>query len=179
VPTGSALTTQHERGRGLTRRRFLLVACSSLVTASCAVPRERAGADGRGLDRFMRMSSVLTEVSDLDRALGRDYFEAFVRDGRAPELADFWNAAGFDTSRPPSSVADLDARGVYRQPPLAALAATVTRSWYSGIFVARNGEQRVITYVDALAWRTLGYRSSGPNTCGGAFGHWAEKPTGA
>jgi hypothetical protein len=125
----------------------------------------------------MRMSRVLTAVSELDADLGRDYFAAFVRDGRARELADFWDAAGFGVS-PPSSASDLEARGVFRDPRLEAIAASITRSWYSGVFVATGGEQRVITYVDALAWKTLGYRSTGSSTCGGAFGHWAEKPAG-
>jgi hypothetical protein len=131
-----------------------------------------------GLDRFMRMSRVLTAVPELDADLGRDYFAAFVRDGRALELADLWDGAGFGAS-PPSSVSDLEARGVYREPKLAATAASITRSWYSGLFVASDGEQRVITYVDALAWNTLGYRTTGSSTCGGVFGHWAEKPAGA
>jgi D-sorbitol dehydrogenase-like protein len=155
----------------------LVVVCSSLASASCAGPRERAVA-ADGLDRFMRMSRVLTGVAELDASLGGDYFAAFVRDGRAHELADFWDAAGFGVS-PPSSVSDLETRGVYREPTLAAVAASVTRSWYSGVFVATDGEQRVITYVDALAWKTLGYRSAGASTCGGVFGHWAEKPPGS
>ena len=164
-------------GFGLTRRRFLVVVCSSLASASCAGRRERAVAVD-GLDRFMRMSRVLTAVPELDADLGRDYFAAFVRDGRTHDLADLWDAGGFGVS-PPAFVSDLEARGVYREPALAATAALVTRSWYSGIFVASNGERRVITYVEALAWKTLGYRSTGSSTCGGVFGHWAEKPAGA
>jgi hypothetical protein len=168
---------QKERdGVGFTRRRFLVVVCSSLASASCAVRRESAVA-GDGLDRFMRISRVLTGVPALDEGLGGDYFAAFVRDGRAPELAALWDAADFGAS-PPASVSDLEARGVYRESALAATAASVTRAWYSGVFVASNGEQRVITYVDALAWKTLGYRSAGPGTCGGVFGHWAERPAG-
>jgi D-sorbitol dehydrogenase-like protein len=155
----------------------LVVVCSSLASASCASSRERAVA-ADGLDRFMRISRVLTGVSELDEGLGRDCFAAFVRDGRAHELVDFWDAAGFRVS-PPSSVSELETRGVYREPTLAAIAVSVTRCWYSGVFVTTDGEQRVITYVDALAWKTLGYRSAGPNTCGGVFGHWAEKPAGA
>jgi hypothetical protein len=124
------------------------------------------------------MSRVLTEFPELDADLGREYFAAFVRDGRTRDLTDLWDGAGFGAS-PPTSVLDLEARGVYREPRLAATAARVTRSWYSGIFVTSDGEQRVITYVDALAWKTLGYRSLGSSTCGGVFGHWAEKPVGA
>jgi hypothetical protein len=154
----------------------LVVICSSLAGASCASPRQRAAA-ADSLDRFMRISRVLTGVPGLDEGLGRDYLAAFVRDGRAHELADFWDAAGFRVS-PPASVSDLEARGVYREPALAAIAASVTRSWYSGVFVAMDGGQRVITYVDALAWKALGYRSTGSSTCGGVFGHWAEKPAG-
>jgi D-sorbitol dehydrogenase-like protein len=180
VAKTSPCTERNERDRrGLTRRRFLVVVCSSLASASCAGRPERA-VEADGLDRFMRMSRVLTAVPELDADLGRDYFAAFVHDGRIRDLADLWDAAGFGFGvSPPASVLDLEARGVYRDPALAATAALVTRSWYSGIFVASDGEQRVITYVDALAWKTLGYRSTGSSTCGGVFGHWAEKPAGA
>ena len=166
------------RSRDLSRRRFLLVACSSLATLSCAqLSEQRApAAESVGLDEVMRMSRALTESPDIDAQLGAEYHAAFVRDGRARELRDFWNAAGFDLPGAPASVSDLIARGVYRDAGLTSLADSVTRAWYTGIFVGADGTQSVITYVDALAWQALGYRSDGPSACGGVFGHWADKP---
>jgi hypothetical protein len=166
------------------RRDFLLLASSWLAVAPW---REAAAQDAATrapdveLDEFMHISRVLTGFDDLaNETVGREYFEALRRrpDG-ARLLAELWRLGGFEGREPPASVDDLAARGVYDEPALADLADTITRNWYSGLYVTANGEQRVATYTDALAWRTLGYRPAGPSACGGAFGHWAELPLGA
>lgn len=167
----------------LTRRGFLL-ASSSYLAAGCSVgTRISNGATGEDLDldRFMSMSRVLTGAEDLrDRDSGNVYLTALLdHPEHAGQLIRLWRVGGFEDSEPPTSVADLEARGVYEMPDLAILADRITVNWYSGVYTAANGEQGVATYTDALAWRTLGYRPAGPSACGGAFGHWAELPPGA
>jgi hypothetical protein len=63
-----------------------------------------------------------------------------------------------------------------RAKQLAALADTISAYWYTGVYDGPAGTPTVATYVDALAWRTLGYRD-GPSACGGVFGHWAYEPS--
>jgi hypothetical protein len=164
---------------GLLRREFLLLA-SSIVT--CALWRETAAQDAGsaaiGLDEFMRLSRVLTGFDDLaDESVGGEYFAALTsRPGFAQRLAELWRLAGFDGATPPVTVSDLATRGVYEVPALAEIADAITGNWYSGTYLTAGGERRVATYTDALAWRSLGYRPAGPSACGGAFGHWAERP---
>lgn len=167
----------------LTRRGFLVFASSCLVTVAGRVAGAQTGpttvaAGDVDLGRFMRMSRVLTAMDDLrDEAAGRLYLEALSsrREGAA-RLAALWEVGGFGGAQPPTSVADLEARGMYDDPSLAELADTITGNWYSGTYVDADGRRRVATYTNAMAWRTLGYRPAGPSSCGGAFGHWADQP---
>jgi hypothetical protein len=129
----------------------------------------------------MRISRVLTGFGELsDESVGRQYFEALTsRPDVARRLAELWRLGGFGGAEPPASVDDLARRGVYDAPEVAEIADAITGNWYSGTYVTSEGERRVATYTDALAWRALGYRPGGPSACGGAFGHWAERPIGA
>lgn len=167
----------------LTRRGFLLFASSCLVTVASRLAGAQSSpttvaAGDVDLGRFMRLSRVLTAVDDFrDEAAGRVYLQALLaRPKGAARLAALWEVGGFGGSAPPTSVADLEARGVYDDPALAELADTITGNWYSGTYVDADGQRRVATYTNAMAWRTLGYRPAGPSSCGGAFGHWADQP---
>ena len=166
--------------RAVTRRQFLSAVIASLPAASCVHPRSRDGTAIELVDLagFMRMSQVLTGVPDLgDDELGREYLAALLADPtRAEQLAALWRTAGFGGVRPPVSVVELATRGVYEDPELAALADTISAYWYTGVYDGPAGTPTVATYVDALAWRTLGYRD-GPSACGGVFGHWADEPS--
>jgi hypothetical protein len=163
------------------RRDFLLLASWLASAPWLRAAAQDAVAPDVGLDEFMRISRVLTGFDDLsDETSGRQYFEALrSRPDGARRLTELWRLGGFEGREAPASIGDLTARGVYDGPALAELADTITRNWYSGTYVTPSGEQGVATYTDALAWRTLGYRPAGPSACGGAFGHWAERPPGA
>lgn len=186
VQDQSASSANHAPGAqrlALTRRHFLLVT-SSYLAAACAIePRSQdsAAAQVIDLERFLRLSRVLAGVEDLrDESIGREYLAAILNDPeRAAQLAALWRAGRFEGPDPPTSVADLAARGVYEVLELADLADTITAYWYTGSYLTTTGERRVATYTDALAWQTLGYRPAGPSACGGAFGHWADRPPGA
>lgn len=163
---------------GLTRRHFLLL---SSATAMLLAVRPGLAADAAGrvdVDRFMRMSSVLTDIdAALDETVGRIYLQAVLaRPGGQERLNTLWQRGGFGSATAPASMAELRARGVFADPALAELADTLATSWYSGVYADADGQRRVAAHTDALAWRTLGYRDSGPGSCGGAFGHWAVVP---
>lgn len=164
----------------ITRRRALSVVASCLAVASCADLRFRVdGATERiDLAGFMRMSRVLTGVRDLqDMETGRKYFEALLADPvGAKQLTAVWKAAELDRASSPAAVDDMMARGVYEDLERATVADTITRYWYTGLYERPGGGRTVATYIEALAWRTLGYRDNGPSTCGGVFGHWASAP---
>lgn len=162
----------------MNRRRFLLSASLYFVARAFDAAAQRRSASVRARE-FLAVSRVLTGTAELDDALARQCL-GVVRDDpvRARLLPELWAQARFDSAAPPVSIEDLVARGVYARPPLAELCDAITQLWYSGVYVASSGEQRVATYTDALAWRALGYRSQGPTACGGPFGHWAGAPAG-
>ena len=165
--------------RAVTRRQFLSAVIASLPAASCVHPRSRGGTVIEFVDLagFMRMSQVLTGVPNLgDDELGREYLAALLADPtRAEQLAALWRTAGFGGVRPPVSAVELATRGC-RGCRATALADTISAYWYTGVYDGPAGTPTVATYVDALAWRTLGYRD-GPSACGGVFGHWADEPS--
>jgi Membrane bound FAD containing D-sorbitol dehydrogenase len=169
--------------RTVTRRELLAALVASLVAASCADSRsrDRVPVEAVDLAAFMSLSRVLTGDTDLaDEEVGSEYLAALRADpARGLQLAALWRAVGFDDADRPASVADLAARGVYDDPELRRLADSIAAYWYSGVYDDANGAPKVATYVDALAWRALGYRSGGPSSCSGVFGHWAEKPSAA
>lgn len=175
----SAECTESGQTSILSRRGFLLTATSLAITPWAAARAQDRAATTIGLDEFIRLSRVLTGVEDLaGENVGREYLEALSRrPGGMARLAELWRLGGFDGPEPPESIEDLAARGVYARPALAELADTITADWYTGTYATLDGAQRVATYTDALAWRTLGYRPAGPSTCGGLFGHWSQRPT--
>ncbi len=161
----------------MNRRRFLLTTSLCFAARPFDAAAQSRRAPDIGPREFLAISRVLTGTAELDEALGRRALEV-VRDDRrrARQLPELWTAARFGSAAPPASVDDLVARGVYARPRLADLCDAITQLWYSGVYVASGGEQRVVTYVDALAWHALGYRAEGPTACGGVFGHWASAP---
>ena len=129
------------------------------------------------LAQFMKISRVLTGFKDLDDdATGETYLSALnARPEHVAALHSLWRRGGFGTD-PSVTIGDLEASGLFADKVMREIADTVIEYWYSGTYVAADGKQRVATYIDALAWRTLGYRVEGPSTCSGDFGSWKEPP---
>ena len=126
-----------------------------------------------GLDRFMRLSAVLTGVQALDPRLGAVYQQAV---GRIPDVAPletFYEQAGLAEPESEITVEGLRAAGVLNAGPTQKLAREIARLWYTGTF-QQDGETQVATYVDALAWKTL--RFTKPASTCGSFGFWATRP---
>jgi Membrane bound FAD containing D-sorbitol dehydrogenase len=181
VAVTSASENSHPRGDGeiVTRRAFVSLAWCFAMAACAGVAPGRRGAAGRvGLEEFMRLSRALTAFPELaDEASGHAYFAALTAEPEGTaRLAELSHAAGLGGAHGAPSARELEGSEIYAVPQLAALADAIVRCWYTGVYDAPVGGPAVATYVDALAWRALGYRGDGPSTCSGEFGHWAEPP---
>ena len=60
---------------------------------------------------------------------------------------------------------------------LGDLASEIVNTWYSGTVFAGTDKERVIGYIDNLAWQAVKF-STPQSVCGGHFGHWYKIPTG-
>lgn len=122
------------------------------------------------LEEFLTLSTGLTGVANLDPELGQIYLQSLNTTHGAAALTDLYTTAGLPTAENSPPV-DLPA-GVTAEAPQRALAATITKLWYSGIYPNAAGEATVATYVDALAWKTLAFTK--PKTICGEPGFWSE-----
>ena len=119
----------------------------------------------------MALSRIVTGVVGLDdEESGLLYLNALAASpDRNERLAELYERARLLDTNDPSPL--------YQTPRLAELTDVILGNWYTGTYVDAEGQPRVATYVGALAWQALGYRTLGPTTCGGAFGHWAAAAT--
>ena len=187
----------------LTRRRFLraaLIGGAGLLAACAAdeiaqeppeyrtptpvrlLPGSEAGggqvveevAEGMiSLEEFLQFSSLLTGVDDLDPNLGRVYLQALASgEQQGPTLAEIYGAAS-SGSNPQQDVDALSGSGFFDQEGYGSMADQIINMWYSGVATI-NGEEQVVTFVDALAWKVLHFTK--PLTICAQFGFWAEEP---
>jgi hypothetical protein len=147
----------------------------SPTSPQLATPQATPPPGGLGLNEFLALSSVLTGFDDLNPTLGRVYLGAAqARQDPAATLRDLYERAGFASASPPTTTDDLAAAGIFADKPLGTLADTIARYWYSGM-IGEGDHQVVVTYVDALGWRSLSYGK--PATiCGPYSGFWRDRP---
>lgn len=128
---------------------------------------------GISLEEFMQFSSLLTGVDNLDPNLGRIYLAALqTGTQQGPTLADVYGAAS-SGSNPPQDLETLGSAGFFDQEGYGALADQIIAMWYTGVYRIGD-EERVATFVDALAWKVLTFTK--PLTICAQFGFWAEEP---
>lgn len=125
------------------------------------------------LEQFMQFSSLLTGVDNLDPNLGRIYLTA-LQSGtpQGPTLVDVYGAAS-SGSNPPQDLEALNSAGFFNQEGYGALADQIITMWYTGVYKIGD-EERVATFVDALAWKVLTFTK--PLTICAQFGFWATEP---
>ena len=87
-------------------------------------------------------------------------------------MADLYAQAVFRSAAPPTTVSALEAAGLFTQAAPRSLADRIIELWYTGIYTNAEGEERVATFVDALAWQTLAFTK--PMTICGYPGFWSE-----
>lgn len=188
--------------RRLSRRAFLSslsTALSGVFLVACGPPRSNSRADQAFgaqatppaalpspmpatpaarvddllLAQFLALSAVLTGVPTLNPELGRIYLQSLQTNPdllvSVPEL---YEQAGFRTDTPPPTIAMLEETGLFAQEAIRTLADRIIELWYTGVYTNEQGEERVATYVDALAWRTLAFTK--PTTICGYPGFWSE-----
>ncbi len=136
---------------------------------------------GSELQRFLALSALLTGVDNLDPVLGRVYLQSLeASDEFDVTIAGLLEQTGFDGDAPPSSIEELEARGLFASSDAeadggaSALADRIIESWYTGIYTDAEGEDAVATFVDALAWKALDFTK--PNSVCGSPGFWGERP---
>ncbi|HVK66748.1 MAG TPA: sugar dehydrogenase complex small subunit [Polyangium sp.] len=159
-------------------RRGFLGGFSALFVASLvpACGADDPVVDGP-LDRFLALSMLLTGFENLPRAHGQLYLDALRASAESSKaLDDLYVKAGYDSASRPSSLADLEAKGIFADARLRDVADAIILNWYTGVFDGETGPE-VATYTDALTWRALEYTNP-PSQCGGLTGFWAEPPAG-
>lgn len=131
------------------------------------------------LQRFLTLSRTLTGFEELrDASLARVYLDHLGDEGE--HLDDLYERAGLDQNTTDVSMEQLTEAGVFEDDDLRALADKITIYWYSGRYEEDGPDDlAVATYITALAWQATEYRMTGPSTCSGQFGNWAQPPVAA
>ena len=177
--------TQESTRRRLTRGGFLGASAATLggiALAGCG-SSSRAGsklgvkgvtrrATAADVDGFVRLSQLVTGVEKLPREHAATYLNALdAADLELPPLQ-LVQLAGFADGKGPQSLAELQQSAVYRKPAARKSAEAVASVWWSGMVPTAKGD-KVVTFLDALAWRALPWAE--PFTeCLGATGAWAK-----
>ena len=141
-----------------------------------APPAGTASTDDPELQRFLILSRTLTGFEDLGEAsLARVYLDHLGDEGE--DLDDLYERLGIDENTTDVSMEQLADAGVFEDDALRKLADKITTYWYSGRYEEDGPDDlAVATYITALAWQATEYRLTGPSTCSGPFGNWAEPP---
>ena len=126
------------------------------------------------LAAFLALSSVLTGIEELDPQLGQVFLQHLQGHPEfGSHLSNLFEQSGIQSGNPPADIESLSATGIFGQEGSRSLADRIIEIWYSGM-IEENGEQVVVTFVDALAWKAIRYTK--PLTICGYFGFWAERP---
>lgn len=126
------------------------------------------------LEEFMHFSSLLTGVENLDPNLGRVYLKALASgEQQGPSLAEVYASASSGSGLMPQDVEVLSGAGFFEQEGYGSMADQIINMWYSGVATI-DGEEQVVTFVDALAWKVLHFTK--PLTTCAQFGFWSEEP---
>lgn len=131
------------------------VAGGAALSSAClfAAPAA-AAAEPVTLDAFLRASTLLTGVSNLDEEMGSAILGGLLAGGHAEALSAL--------VRDPAGEASGE------------VAGEITAAWYSGMFTNADGET-VADINGALLWDALTFTK--PWTiCGGETGYWSDPP---
>ncbi len=126
------------------------------------------------LDAFLELSSVLTGVPNLDPVIGQVYLSNLEQSDQFEVTpTELYERAGFGGGASPT-IAEVEQSGLFADEATRSLADQIIGYWYTGIVNVGEDEQRVATFVDSLAWKTLLFTK--PLTiCAHPF-VWAERP---
>jgi hypothetical protein len=85
----------------------------------------------------------------------------------------FLRLAGYADGHGPATLAALERSPAFHHPGGRAAVEAVAAAWWSGMVPAEGGHQRVVSYADALVWKTLPYAAP-PSICLGATTAWTK-----
>lgn len=181
-PIAHPIASQPMTDQPLDRREFFASGAALAVAGALgATPNADAAASAEhapDLDDFLRVSALLTgfPVSALDRSLAQTYLGAVNGTHGSDLVEKFYVQAGFRSSTPPATFDELARTSAFNEESSQVLAEAIMTCWYSGTIAALNAlHLRVVTYNDALAWKSVTWTT--PNMeCRGALGAWSELP---
>ncbi|WP_394832795.1 sorbitol dehydrogenase family protein [Pendulispora rubella] len=126
------------------------------------------------LARFLHLSVLLTGFEQLEPSFAQSYLHSLQSDAqRAADLQRLYQRAGYRDWHAPTSLEELESRGIFQDGAFRVLTDRVITNWYTGLYEEGSG-MRVATYVRALGWRLDGINA--PTTRGGPPGFWSRPP---
>jgi len=139
-----------------------------LPSSQSPIPSEEGA-----LTSFLALSALLTGVPMLDPGVGSLYL-AHLQATNGLGLAALYAQAGFTTAAPPPTLQAIEAAGIFADEAMQQLADQIIALWYTGKYQDAQGNDIVVTFVDALAWKILDFTK--PPTICGSPGFWAFQP---
>lgn len=157
----------------ITRRTFVVasgLAVASLYLVGCGGSSSSTAPPTQvQVLNFITVSRILTGVKDLPSEPAADYLSGLEAAGL--ELSpNAFVAAAFGNEGAPMSMSDMKRMGATALPGADACMRAIAGAWWSGIVPTAEGGQRVVTFQDALVWRTVHESSN----CLGATGSWSK-----
>jgi len=132
-----------------------------------------AASEAGAVATFLALSALLTGVPALDPGLGSLYL-AYLQATSASDLIALYEQAGFTSATPPATLQAIEAAGIFADEAMQQLADQIIALWYTGKYQDAQGNDIVVTFVDALAWKILDFTK--PPTICGSPGFWAFQP---
>jgi len=170
--------------RRLTRGGFLgasAAAFGGIALAGCGSTKRRAShvlgavktrASKTDVDGFVRLSQLVAGVEKLPREHAAAYLNALDAAGLELSPLHLVQMGGFADGSGPKTLDELQQSAFYRKPGARKSAEAVASVWWSGMVPTAKGD-KVVTFLDALAWRAQPWAE--PFTeCLGATGAWAK-----
>ena len=170
-------------GRSLTRGRFIGASAAAVggfalaggggaARRSAVLGAAETRASKAEVEGFIRLSQLVTGIERLPGDHAAAYLNALDAAGLEVPPSRVVELAGFARGTGPRTLAELERSALYRKPGVRASAEAVASAWWSGMVPTANGE-RVVTFLDALAWRAQPWAQP-PTECLGATGAWAK-----
>lgn len=159
-----------------TRRRFLVATGAAVASggllAACSDPADRIDASDR-LVGFIALSELVTGERDLPVEHAPAYQAALEQAGLEVSPTELAIALGFARSGGVHTLDELRRSDAYRAPGGEEAARALAAAWWSGTVTDRDGVGTVITYDDALVFRSMPWARP-QASCLGETGAWSR-----
>jgi hypothetical protein len=127
------------------------------------------------LDRFLRLSEILTGEARLDRTLAGEYL-ARLQTAYPQEMKDLLLAFGA-IANDPYPVFEVKRR-IVDDKKFSAMAQEITATWYTSEFLAADGKTAVVgtqaQFNAGLLWKVI--KAHPPAHSTQSYGYWTKPP---